>query len=159
MAPPDPRIEAFIKKHFVRKEKLAGSSNRWKYECVYCPQDRKEAMVHRDGRLLQHSFRDCEHCPPGVKNEAGVLLMSRAGAGKLETLPSMAASSTSGSSSPADENISESGSRQPKRPRADTAQSSVAAFLDRPMTPAETEKANLSLLRCVVLFRTEWIID
>lgn len=70
-------IPEFIHQHFVQKEKVENSSNRYYYACKHC----QKTIEHRDSRLLLHIKNPTECCniSPEVRRQANILLADKAG--------------------------------------------------------------------------------
>jgi hypothetical protein len=147
-------VDEFVHKHFTPVGEKT-KAKRWNMRCNYCPADAVKLIVHRDSRCLAHLAKTgdgfCSHAPADVKEEARRRLMVKGGIEVAEP------------PSDCDDNeaeiivgeiskkgkVSETGSVVTKR--------GLDAFLDRAMTEAEKDQANVRMLRCpgvVILIST-----
>jgi hypothetical protein len=155
-------VDEFVHEHFTPVGTRT-KAKRWNMHCKYCPAT-AQLIVHRDSRCLQHLAKTgegfCSHAPAEVKEEARRRLMVKGGMEITEP------------SSDCDNNDAEiivgsiaETSKKAKVLEKDAivTKRGLDAFLERVMTEAEKDQANVRMLRCrnsyldVIIWYLNWL--
>jgi hypothetical protein len=131
----------FEDNHFTKLRKLTNRSNRWIMSCNVC----NEEIERRAKKLLEHlaTRSKCPQTDAAVRQRALVHLSESSGATMAATAPvpaMLTLAQTEGNTPDA------TLEPLPKKARL-SGQTSINAFVDRPMTSEETDAADLAFLR------------
>jgi hypothetical protein len=136
--------KTFETANFTQSFKKPGKTNRWVYNCNHC----HEKVEHREARLLVH-LSDRKTCPGAsieIRTSALAYLAQSRGATEA-TAPMLTLEVVT--PVPAGGNGAEAGQEPPLKKARIAKQSSLNAYVDRPMSSEEKEAADLALLRWV----------
>lgn len=150
-------LDDFIYEHYSTVGERT-PAKRWNMRCNYCPESAK-TILHRDQRCLTHlskpgSDGSCPNAPADVRSQARSKLMAKGGIeipqidSDIEIIDVDTAVSEAGPSSSKRTKISKAQDSS----QATSAKRDLNSYLDRSMTTGEIDKANINLLRYVIIY-------
>ncbi|KAI0747746.1 hypothetical protein C8Q80DRAFT_1353696 [Daedaleopsis nitida] len=159
------QLDPFVDAHFKIASERHPTTRRYHMQCKHCPPG-SPLIEHRDKRCIQHlsKYELCPDAPPAVRKEALIRLVSGSNAPVIVTDAQLTGgsenndlSSEAGSSVQLAINVdSNEGNTQKTKKQKKSAQLNLNAFVDRVMTDAEKEDADLLFLRFLIHGAVAW---
>lgn len=165
------QLDPFVEAHFKIASERHPTTRRYQMQCKHCPPG-SPLLEHHDKRCIQHlsKYELCPDAPSAVRKEALIRLASGSNGPVTVTNVQLAGMSPlenndlpleAGSSVQLAINIdSNGGDTQKMKKQKKSGQLNLNAFVDRVMTDAEKEEADLLFLRYVQhQLLTEYLIS
>jgi hypothetical protein len=138
-------VDEFVHAHFTPVGDKS-KSKRWNMRCNYCPVDIAKLIVHHDSRCLLHLAKTgdgfCAHAPAEVREEARRRLMVKGGIEIAEPVSNDCAELIVGEITVTSKKAKVSDTNVVVTKRG------LDSFVERALTNAEIDQANIRMLRC-----------